>query len=129
MDSTSLVLSVCERMAGSIVGATMTGAFLCRSDRCCSNGHKHKCAHCRIVADAVGLVEAELQEQDIMSVSAVAELLSAIAADLQGLHLMANGSQRASCQTSISSSKLPISSIKVPLELHSPVCLRFQQAG
>ena len=100
-------------------------SFLCRNDRCCSKGlgHKHKCAHCNTVADAIGLVEAELQEQDIMSVSAVAELLSffIIAAELQGLHLMANGSQRASCQPSISSSKLPISSIKVPLELHSPV--------
>ena len=76
----------------------MTGALLCRNDRSCSKGHKHKCAHCNTVADAIGLVEAELQEQDIMSVSAVTEELSATAAELQGLHLMANGSQRASFQ-------------------------------
>ena len=108
MDSTSLMLSVCERKNGwpcSIVGATMTGALLCRSNRCCSKGHKHKCAHCKTVADAISLVEAELQEQDIMSVSAVTEELSAIAAQLQGLHLMANDSQTASCQPSIQSSQ------------------------
>lgn len=81
-------------------------------DRCCSKGHKHKCAHCKTVADAIGLVEVELQEEKTISVSAVAEELSGIAAELQGLHPRPDGSQRTSCQPSVSSSKLPMSSTK-----------------
>ena len=130
MDSTSLVLSVCERENGwprSIVGATMTGALLCRNNRCCSKGHKHKCAHCKSVADAISLVEAELQEQDIMSVSAVTEELSATAPESQGLHLMANDSQTASCQPSIQSSQYLLT--KVPLEVPCHGCPRCRQAG
>ena len=124
VDTSSLAMSVCEEdigWPGSIIGATTSGALQCRSLRCCSRGHKHKCVHCRLVADALGHVEAELQEQDIMSVSAVTQELSAIAAELQGLHLLSSSSQRVSCQPSLSASNLPISSAKIPLGLPSPV--------
>lgn len=77
--------------------------------------------HCRLVADSLGHVEAELQEQDIMPVSTVMEELSATAAELKGLHFLSSSSQRVSCQPSLSASNLPISSAKIPLDLHSPV--------
>ena len=124
MDTSSLALSVCEQDIGwprSVVGATTNGALLCRNARCCSKGHKHKCAHCKLVADFIGHIEAELQEQDIMSVSAITEELSAVAAELQGLHLLSSSSQRLPRQPSLSASNLPVSSAKIPLDFHSPV--------
>ena len=116
--------SVCEQEPGwprSIVGATTSGALLCRNARCCSSGHKHRCVHCKLVADAIGNVEAELQEQDIMTVSASTEELSAVAAELEGLHLLPTSGQRAVHQPSVAASNLPVSSAKIPLDLHSPV--------
>ena len=124
-DKSALVLSISTAESGwprSIVGALKDGSLCCRRPQCCSRGHKLRCEHCKLVANRVTDIEAELDSQDPMAVSAVSEELSAIAAELHGLHLQLSGSQAAVSQpTPTAPSNLPVSRVKIPPDLHSPV--------
>ena len=75
-----------------------------------------------MVAKRVTDIEAELDSLDTMAVSVVSEELSAIAGELHGLHLQLDGSQATvSRPTRTAPSNLPVSRVKIPPDLHSPV--------
>ncbi len=85
-DKAGLVLSVSTAESGwprSTVRASADGTLCCRSSKCCSKGHKLRCEHCKLVAARLSDIEAELDRQDVMAVSAQTEELSAVAAERQ----------------------------------------------
>lgn len=124
-DKAGLVLSVTSAESGwprYTVGASVDGTLCCRSSKCCSRGHKLRCEHCKLVAARLSDIEAELDRQDVMAVSAQTEELSAVAAELYGLHLQLSGSQQAASRPATASvSKLPISRVKLPPDMYSAV--------
>ena len=126
-NAAGLALSVALSEAGHprcIVGAESDGTLCCRNAKCRSKGHRYSCAHCKMVADQLRDNAAQLDDEDMITPSTAVEEMTALSAELQGLHLKLHGRQVVASQTATAvkaDSKLPISRAKIPHNLHSSV--------